>query len=617
AVLYMWWSGGDRAVALSEQDYLLVADFVNTTGDPVFDDTLRQALTVKLQESPYLNVVADAKIRETLEFMELPADERITRRIGQEICQRQGVKAMMAGEIAALGSNYVVTLAAVDCQSGETLASRQVEAGAKEEVLGALGEAATAMRRDLGESLASIERYDAPIEQATTSSLPALKAMSLAAEERARRGDLAAIPFYERAIELDPSFAMAHARLGTIYGNMGEAAKSEEHLSRAFELRDRVSELERLYITTNYYNNVTREGEKSLETYALWKRTYPRDWTPYNNAAVQLASFGRFEESLDNALEAVRLNPAHIFPHTNASWAYWNLGRPEETGAIAQQALDRDLEDSFVHLQLALVAHTNGDAELRDQHLAWADGTPDQLFLRSVSAVLAAEAGKLSEAADHYRQTISVLERAALPGLVGAAEASWAVHLGLLGLGGDAVERARRAVALSSADIDQAAGAIVLGMAGQGSEARSVIERLRERFPNGTMVNAIYAPAGEAAIALGRGQAEEAIRLLERSRTYERGSAFIPYLRGLAYLEAGDGREAAAEFGKCIDWPLGLPFWALDNVSRLGRARAHVLAGDVAAARRDYQDLLERWAAADPGLPVVEQARAEYEALEP
>ena len=238
AVAYVWWSGGSGANALTEEDYVLVTDFVNTTGDAVFDTTLRQALTVKLEESPFINVVSDAKIRETLVFMERPEDERLTRRVGQEVCQRQGVKAMMAGEIAALGSSYVVTLSALDCKTGDTLASRQVEASSKEEVLGALGESVTAMRKDLGESLASVEQYDAPIEQATTSSLEALQSFSMAVGERSRDGDAAAIPLFERAIELDPGFVMAYARLGTIYGNLGEAEKSADYLRRAFELRE-------------------------------------------------------------------------------------------------------------------------------------------------------------------------------------------------------------------------------------------------------------------------------------------------------------------------------------------------------------------------------------------
>jgi len=604
----------DRGPALSEEDYLLVTDFVNTTGDSVFDDTLKQALTIKLEESPFLNVVPDSRIRETLEFMERSPDERITRRVGQEICQRQGVKAMMAGEIAALGANYVVTLNALDCQSGETLASQQVEAASKEQVLGAMGSGVTRMRRDLGESLASIEQYDAPIEQATTSSLEALQAFGLGTEERAARGSAAGIPFFERAIELDPSFAMAYARLGTTYGNMREVDKARQNLVRAFELRDRVSERERMYITAHYHSKVTFQVEESLKAYDLWKKTYPRDWTPYNNSAAMLSTLGRYEEALENALESVRLQPDHMFTYGNASWAYLNLGKTEEAVAMDERSLARG-EDAAVHYRLARSAAAAGDEALRDEHLAWGDGTPNQVYLGLLGAMLAAEEGRWAKANEYYEGGIGAVGRAELSGLAGVMEGYRAAHQILFGMRREAVEGTRRALAVSRSPNALGFGAIVLGLGGEVDEARALLSELRERYPTGTMANSILIPGGEAAIALAEGEADRAIEALETAKIYERGSQQIPYLRGLAYLQRGSADEAITEFTKVLDWPNDVPEWALDGFSQLGIARAHVLAGRPDQARHAYEDLLERWAEADDGLPEVEKAQAEYAAL--
>ena len=560
-------------------------------------------------------MVPDAKIRETLQFMERSPDERITRSIGGEICQRQGVKAMMAGEIAALGSNYVVTLNALDCVSGDTLASRQVEATSKEEVLGALGKGVTAMRKDLGESLASVEQYDAPIEQATTSSLEALHSFALGIEERAKGGDIPSIPFFERAIEQDPSFVMAHARLGTVLSNTGVAAKAAEHLSRAYELRDRVSESERIYVTAAYHNIVTLQLEKSLEAYELWKRTYPREWTPYNNNAVMFALLGQWEQSLENGLEAIRRAPEHIFPYTNTAYAYFQLDRPDEAVIVLQEALDRGLEDMYTHWLLAEVAHLEGDDAARDEHLAWADGTPDQAYSRGASARFAVEEGKWGQADGLYVSTSEYLERAEQPELVGAIGVDRAAHQLFLGYEAYAVETTNAALALSRSDTSVGYGAMVLALAGQTRQAQPLIAELEERFPTGTIATTILVPAATAAIAISEGEPEKAIEALEASRVYEKAYLLVPYLRGLAYLEQGDGESAAAEFTHSIDRRALWPIWAFNGISRLGLARAQLMSGDADAARRTYQDLLEQWAEADEGIPVVETARAEYEAL--
>ena len=350
------------------------------------------------------------------------------------------------------------------------------------------------------------------------------------------------------------------------------------------------------------------EGDKSLEAYALWKKTYPRDWTPYNNSAVQHQGFGQWEESLENGLEAIRLNPNHVFPYTNAAFAYLQLGRWEEAAAIAQQAIDNGLEDAFIHWGLAVPAHENGDFEKRDEELAWADGTPAQAYLRGMSAMYATDRGQWREADDYYADIIAVLERHQLPGMVGRMESDRAMQLTFLGLESEAVAAARKAVAAPASDESLTHSAIALGLAGLAEEARAALDELQGAYPTATITREIQTPAVEAAIALGQGDAAAALEALEHGRTYERARQYIPYLRGLAYLESGNGEAAAVEFSKCIDWPDGVPILAFDSVSLLGLARAQAMSGDTEAARRSYQDLLEDWAAADEDLPVVQQA---------
>ncbi|MGH9862633.1 MAG: protein kinase domain-containing protein, partial [Candidatus Acidiferrales bacterium] len=333
------------AQALTERDSVLLADFVNTTGDTVFDGTLKQGLAVKLEESPFLNIVPERRVQETLRMMNRAPEERVVGAVAREVCQREGVKAYLEGSIASLGSQYVVTLNALNCATGDSLAREQVEASTKEEVLKALSKAAGSLRGKLGESLASVEKFDTPIEAATTSSLEALKAFSLGGAERAQGRELEAIPFFKRAIELDPNFAMAYARLGTIYGNIGEFELSRQNKSQAFERRDRVSEPERLYISAHYYNSVTGEIEKAREIYELWTRTYPRDTVPYTNLSVIYSDLGQYEKQLEAAQKAKELDPNSPFAYANLAGAYMALNRYAEAKAIQEEKLGRFPDD--------------------------------------------------------------------------------------------------------------------------------------------------------------------------------------------------------------------------------------------------------------------------------
>jgi len=605
-----------RSPALTEKDDLLLTDFVNTTGDPVFDDTLKEALAVKLEESPFINVYPEEKIRETLELMEHSPDERVTRSIGREICQRRGIKAMMTGEIASLGSQYVVTLNAIDCQSGDSLVRKQADAGSKEEVLAALGDTTTQMRRGLGESLASLERYDAPIDQATTSSLEALQAYSLGDRERAKAGDAAAIPFFERAIELDPDFAVAHARLGTSYNNIGRNHTAVEHREKAFELRDRVSELERLYITAHYYNGVVGDLDKTVETYELWQRTYPRDWTPANNLAVLYMESGQFEESLEAAGKALELQPDHIFPYANLGWVYMRLGRLDESRAYFQQALDRGYEGSMIHDGLYLLAYMEGDGGAMQEQIATHAGKPSEGFNLMLQSMAAANAGMLGESRHLADKATEVARRVGFVEGVGFALAEQAAAHVDLGLDVEA-----RKLAIEAWETAPTRGVLVsvaptLALTGASEEAEEVIADIASRFPTDTLINAASLPIARAALALDRGDPESAVAELQASTPYEREFLYSIYLRGEAYLAAGDGTAAVGEFQKILDLPGVWPMSWLHSLAHLGVARGHAMAGDSGEARRKYQDFLALWADADEDIPILQQAQSEYAALE-
>jgi len=613
AVGVMWYL--NRPPALTEEDVILVTDFVNTTGDSVFDDTLKQALTVKLRESPFLNVFSDAKVRETLEFMERSSEERITQSVGREICQRRGLKAMMTGQIAPLGDQFVVTLEAVDCQTGDSLAMQQVEATNKEEVLAAVGEATTGMRRELGESLASIEQYDAPIEQATTSSLEALKSYNLGEQQRAKAGDRTSVPYFDRAIELDPSFAMALARLGVVYGNLGENDRSEEYRSRAFELRDRVTELERLYITAHYYSAVVGDLDKQVETYELWKRTYPRDWTPYNNLSVHYALMGDFERSLTESQESVILEPDHIFSHTNLAWAFLNLGRLEEAKVIAQQAVDRGFSDVFLFNQLWWVAYREGDESEMARQLEAVAGNPSEGWMISVVASARLKEGRLAEGRSLIDQAIVKMER------VGAVEvvAQFKADTGILDV---TTGNPDQALALASDAVDTAASrgvlpsaAVTLGLGGDGEGANELVEEMNRRYPGDTWIQEVAVPAAKTAIAVGSGRASEVTEMLDSASPYERGWPLVLYLRGLALQASGDLEAATSEFERLA----GLrDIWdplPMSELAHLGLARTVASAGDTDRARSAYQDFFELWQEADEDIPILVEAKAEYEAL--
>src|SRR5256714_1576549 len=394
------------ARALTEKDTILLTDFVNTTGDSVFDGTLKQALAVQLGQSPFLNIFSEDRVREALKFMGRSPDERVTRDVAREICQRQGLKAMLVGSIATLGNHYVITLDAINAQTGDAIAREQAESENKEQVLHALSEAAMRLREKLGESLQSIQKFDAPIHQATTSSLEAFKAFSLGVEQQLKGKYLEGIPFFKRAVEIDPNFALAYARLASIYYNSRQYDLAAAASQKAYDLRDRVSERERLYISAGYYDNVTGELDKYLETLELWKRTYPRDASPHNNLAVKYNELGLFDKAREAAPEAIRLNPSSASGYSLLAAAFVGLNRFDEAKEIIGQAQAQKLETTPMRRILYRIAFVQGDANTMQQQIEWLNGKPDEYVAQGWQSETAAFSGQLKKAREFSNRAV-------------------------------------------------------------------------------------------------------------------------------------------------------------------------------------------------------------------
>jgi len=400
-----------RAPALTERDFIVLADFVNTTGDLVFDDALKQALAVQLGQSPYLNILPDDRVRQTLRFMGRPPDERITREVAWEICQREGVKALLIGSISSLGSNYAIPLQAVDARTSDSLASEQIEARGKEQVLTALGKAASRLRAKLGESLSSIQRFDAPLQRATTSSLEALKAFSLGDAQRAKGAEFGSISFYERAVELDPNFALAYARLAATHNNIGETDQAAEYAQKAFELRDRVSERERFYIAARYFDSVTGEADRTIENYETWKRTYPRDSTPSTNLAGLYCGLGQFDKALEEAREAANIDTNQPIVFINLAAAYMGLNRFVEARAILEKGVAEKQGSSSARVVLFMIASAQGDRAAMQRYVDWSKGRQGEDAMLIMLAQTVASSGELKRAREVFRRGIEIAER--------------------------------------------------------------------------------------------------------------------------------------------------------------------------------------------------------------
>jgi serine/threonine protein kinase/tetratricopeptide (TPR) repeat protein len=603
---------------LTDRDTILLTDFVNTTGEPVFDGTLKQALAVDLGQTPFLNLVPEDRVRETLRFMGRSPDDRITKDIGREICVRQGIKAMLTGSIANIGSHYNIILEAIDTRSGAAIAREQIEAESKEKVLSALGTAASNLRKKLGESLSSIQKYDVSIEQATTSSLEALKAYTMANEERAKGRARESLTFYKRAVDLDPNFAMAYARIGVFYINQDQMETAKEYLQKSYDLRDRVSERERLYVTEKYYNYITGEIDKAIETLKTWARLYPNDFIPHNNLSLDYQILGKYEESLKEALEAVRLTPNNITSRENVVTSFLALGRIEEAEQASKEIEKLNPDSMGAHNYRFVFSFLRRDQAGMDRELEWARGKPEEADAMIATANVAAYFGKLKQSEELLKRAVDMLRKQ------NRAENAEKELLGLaanqlvVGKCQQAKENTKAASALNRGRNGRAGAALIYAGCGDTSQAQTTLNQLRTTYPTDTIISSILAPVIQALIEKSRGNLPEAVRLVESIRTYDRSlitGLMNNYLRGILYLEQRRGTEAAAEFKKIIDSPAIEAYSPAHTLAYLGLGRAAVLSGDTAGARKSYQDFFALWKDADPDLPVLVQARKEYEAL--
>jgi Tfp pilus assembly protein PilF len=612
--LYQW----RQVEAFAESDAILLTDFVNTTGDPVFDGTLEQALAVKLDESAYLDVVAPQRVQQALRFMARPPDAPVTPAVGREICQREGIKALMTGEVARLGSNYVVTLTAENCATGDVIAREQVEASSKELVLRELARGANGMRRRLGESLAAIAKTDRPIEQATTPSLEALKAFTLGDRTRMTSGDLKAAAFYRQAVALDPEFALAHARLGTVYGNSGEAKLAEEHRRKAFALRDRVSDRERLYITAHYYMSVEHDPQQAAEIYELWKRTYPRDTVPLINLGQIYSEQGNDDRALASYREAVAIDPRATMPYTNAADLLLKAGRMDEAHAMLEQGLRDAGPHPGTLLMLSVLAMVRGDAAAAERHAAGLRGTEFEANLLTDQAAMARQAGRVTEARALDQQARERFEAQGQREMALGRLADQSVADAFYGYR----DRSRSEVEVvrQAAPGGRFARALAFAQAATG-DLRSAERLYREAPPHDKGSEAdrkLMDATFEGLLALQRGQPKRAIDLLAPHATREARSGGVvsaAFVRGEALLAAGEPRAAADQFQFVLDHRWVALFDIVYPLSMRGVARARAAAGDIAGAREAYERLFDFWKAADADLPVLVEARAEYARL--
>jgi serine/threonine protein kinase/tetratricopeptide (TPR) repeat protein len=611
---------------LTNKDTIVLADFTNTTGDAVFDGTLRQGLSVQLEQSPFLSIISDQQIQQTLQMVSRKPDAKLTPDIARELCQRTGSAAVLDGSIAQIGTPYLLTVKAVNCSNGETLASTEAQAGDKNHVLDALGKMAAEMRNKLGESLSTVEKFDTPLEEATTPSLEALKAFS--SGKRATSPPLA-ITFYKRAVELDPNFAVAYAWLGVWHTSIGEPSTAAGYTRKAYELRDRASEPERYFVSAIYYKEVPGNLEKAEQTCRLWMQAYPRSEMPhtYLSGAIYPA-MGRYDGVISEAREAIRLKPNYPVPYVFLMDGYMALNRFDEANSTYRQALERKLYHHYYPASLYHLAFLQNDAAgMKQQVTRSADQPGAEDILLAYEADTAAYYGRLRESEELTRRAMESAERADEKEISAGFSATSGLREALFGNAGEARRRASLAAARSSGVDVQYASALAMAYAGDTERAKGMTEELTKRFPEATTVQLNYLPTVRAKLALNRGNPSEALEMLRTALPYELGQTtfsgeyawnglYPVFVRGQAYLAAHQGGQAAAEFQKILDhrgivW--NSPIGALAHL-QLGRAYA--LQGDTAKAKAAYQDFITLWKDADPDIPILKEAKAEYAKLQ-
>jgi eukaryotic-like serine/threonine-protein kinase len=621
-----------RTPKLTDKDTIVLADFSNSTGDSVFDGTLRQGVAVQLEQSPFLSLISEERIQQVLRLMGKPADARLTPEIAREICERTASAAVLDGSIASLGSQYVLGLRAEDCRAGDVLAEEQVQAARKEDVLNALGQVATKFRTRVGESLTTIKEHDTPLAEATTPSLEALKAYSAGWQASFSSGSVTAVPFLRRAIEIDPNFASAYAALGRMYGDIGESALSAENTSRAYQLRDRTSDQERFFIALTYDLQVTGNLEKAQQTCELWMQTYPRAWLPHALLAGGIyPSIGKRQESVEEAKIALGIDPDFSIGYSLLADGYLALERTAEAEKTLQRAPERKLDIPDFHVQRYVIAFLKNDKTGMEREAALPREKPGvDDWMSNAEAFVSAYSGHLKEARKMSERAVDLARKAERRDTEALYEADAAMREALFGNTLAARQRAGAAVELSkSRDVEYGA-AFALALAGDSSRSQGLTEDLTRRFPEDTIVRFTYVPTIRALVALNHSQPSKVIELLQTTISYEggtpieggsefllgAGTLYPAYVRGLAYLATRQGAEAAAEFQKLLDHRGIVICDPIGALAHLQLGRAYELSGDKTKAKSTYQDFLSLWKDADQDIPILKHAQTEYAKLQ-
>jgi len=621
ASAWRWRSSRKTPPMLTDKDTVVLADFDNTTGDPVFDGTLRQGLAVQLEQSPFLSLVSDVSIRQTLRLMSQPADALLTPDIARQLCLRTGSAATLEGSIAKLGNQYVLGLKAVNCRSGDSLVQEQVTAGGKEEVLKSLAQAASLLRTKLGESLGIVQKYNVPLEQVTTPSLQALHAYSLGRTTLIDKEDHAgAIQLFQRATKLDPNFAMAYASLGLAYIQSSEE-QGVWNYRKAYELRDRVSDRERFYIEAHYHESVTGDWEKAREVYELWIQLYPRDDIPHLNLGAVYADLGRYEDGRKESAESLRLLPGDCLSYGHVLGALLRLNRFDEASALVKSAEEQKADCFHLQAYRYALAFVQNDKAQMAQIVNTSNDKWNTEFL-FVQAQTAAYYGRLRESRELMRRMVLAARQSEKEDLCGLFEAFAAESEALFGNPDFARKEASEALARSKGRDVEGVGAVALALAGDEGRPLALADDLAKRLPETTLVQRNYLPSIRAQLALNRMNPARALDNLQMAAPYELGDSdgsntlFPIFLRGQAYLVARQGREAAAEFQKILDHPGTVLSESIGALAHLGLARAYALEGDLSKARSGYQEFFTLWKDADPDLPILKQAKAECAKLQ-
>ncbi len=609
-----------KTQTLTEKDSILLSDFTNTTGDPVFDSTLKKALAVSLGQSPYLNVVPDSKVQQTLKLMGKPPETRLTTDISREICQRAHVKAMLTGAIAPLGSEYVITLEAINAATGDSLAQVQEQAASKEQVLNTLGLGANKLRGNLGESLASVQKFDKPLQEVTTSSLEALKAFTQADELREKGDALPPVALYQRAIELDPNFAMAYARMGNQYLTVGQADLARQNFQKAFDLRERASEREKFYITEKYYDG-TGQLAQAIQAMEFYAQTYPSDQTPRVNLSVAYQVLGDFDKALTNSLEAIRLEPDSWYGYVNAAYCYTALGRFDEAKAVINTGLQKTNGGVVLHASLYYVSLVQGDKAAQDREEVFIKDSPafELQWVLSNQAGLALARGQRQNAREIYNHVGGLAKQLGLTeNQASAVQIPAWIDL-LFGDSGDKNKSLSQATAaLAFADSPDVAilSAEIAALAGSEAQARHWMEDVNRRRPLDTKFQTMLVPVVQAILFMNHGDAAKAIDVLKAGEAYDKGATDIQFVRGSAYLLNHQPAQAAQEFQAVLNLRGAYIGDPLMGLAQLYLARAYAQQNDAAKARAAYQDFLALWKDADPDIPILKEAKAEYAKLQ-